>query len=58
LNKTRRYRGILGRHKFVSLTDLKAGFHNFKFDEESSYRSMFTCYMGKFRWLRMPFGLS
>ena len=58
LNETRRYRGLLGRHKYVSLIDLKAGFHNIKFEERSSYRSCFVCHKGKFRWLRMPFGLT
>ena len=58
LNETRRYRGLLGRHKYVSLIDLKAGFHNIKFEEASSYRSTFVCHRGKFRWLQMPFGLT
>ncbi len=42
----------------MSLIDLKAGFHNIKFEEESSYLSTFVCHLGKFRWLRMPFGLT
>ncbi len=40
------------------MVDLKAGFHNIKFEEQSSYRSCFVCHRGKFRWLRMPFGLT
>ena len=48
----------MGRFKYVSLIDLKAGFHNIVFEEVSSYKSTFTCHMGKFRWLRMPFGLT
>ena len=58
LNKTKHYRSLLGHHKYVSLIDLKAGFHNIKFEEESSYWSTFICHLGKFRWLRMPFGLT
>ena len=42
----------------MSLIDLKAGFHNIKFEEESSYLSTFVCHLGKFRWLCMPFGLT
>ncbi len=41
-----------------TLIDLKAGFHNIKFEERSSYRSCFVCHRGKFRWLCMPFGLT
>ena len=58
LNETRRYRAQLGRFKYVSLIDLKAGFHNIVFEEVSSYKSTFTCHMGKLRWLRMTFGLT
>ena len=54
----RRYQELLGRHKHVSLIDLKAGFHNIKFKEASLYRSTFVCNHGKFRWLQMPFSLT
>ena len=58
LTDVRRYRELLGRAKFISLIDLKAGFHNIIFDHETSYNSTFVCHLGKFRWLRMPFGLT
>ena len=58
MNDVRRYRANLGRAKYVSLIDLKAGFHNIVMDKEASYYSMFVCHRGKYRWLRMPFGLT
>ena len=58
LNDTRRYRAQLGRSKWVSMIDLKAGFHNIPFEHESSYDSTFVTHRGKFRWLRMPMGLT
>ncbi len=42
----------------MSLINLKAGFHNIKFEESSSYQSKFICHLGKFRLLRMHFGLT
>ena len=58
LNDTRRYRAQLGRAKWVSMLDLKAGFHNIPFKATSSYDSTFVTHRGKFRWLRMPMGLT
>ena len=58
LNDTRRYRAQLGRAKWVSMIDLKAGFHNIPFENESSYDCTFVTHRGKFRWLRMPMGLT
>ena len=58
LNDTRRYRARLGRARWVSMLDLKAGFHNIVFEEKSSYDSTFATPRGKFRWLRMPMGLT
>ena len=58
MNETKRYRAQLGRAKYVSLIDLKAGFHNIVFEEKSSFLSTFTCHLGKFRWLRVPLGLT
>ena len=58
LNDTRRYRAKLGRAKWVSMIDLKAGFHNILFEAESSYDSTFITHRGKYRWLRMPMGLT
>ena len=40
------------------MIDLKAGFHNIPFEHESSYDSTFITHRGKFRWLRMPMGLT
>ena len=40
------------------MLDLKAGFHNIIFEHESSYDSTFVTHRGKFRWLRMPMGLT
>ena len=58
LNNTQRYLAKLGRAKFVSMIDLKAGFHNIPFEGKSSYDSTFVTHRGKFRWLRMPIGLT
>ena len=58
LNDTRRYRARLGRAKWISMIDLKAGFHNIIFEANSSYDSTFVTHRGKFRWLRMPMGLT
>ena len=49
---------MLGRGKWVSMLDLKAGFHNIPFESISSYDSTFVTHRGKFRWLRMPMGLT
>lgn len=48
----------MGRRKYASLVDLKAGYHNIPFEEASSKLATFVCHRGKFRWRRMPFGLS
>ena len=58
LNDTRRYRARLGRAQWVSMIDLKAGFHNIPFERTSSYDSTFVTHRGKFRWLQMPMGLT
>jgi Reverse transcriptase (RNA-dependent DNA polymerase) len=47
----------MGRAKYASLIDLKAGYHNVLFGESAKYAT-FTTHRGRFRWLRMPFGLS
>jgi len=48
----------MGHRRYASLIDLKAGYHNIPFEEESSRFAIFTCHRGKFRWRRMPFGLT
>ena len=57
LNDTRCYHAYLGRAKWISMIDLKAGYHNIPFEHESSYDSTFTMHRGKYHWLRMPMGL-
>ena len=58
LNNTRRYRAQLGREKWVSMLDLKGGFQNIPFKTTSSYDSTFVTHWAKFRWLKMPMGLT
>ena len=58
LNNTQHYRAYLGRAKLISMIDLKAGYHNIPFEHESSYDSTFSTHRGKYRWLRMPMGLT
>ena len=48
----------MGRKKYASLIDLKAGYHNIPFDPETNKYAIFTCHKGKFKWLCMPFGLT
>jgi Reverse transcriptase (RNA-dependent DNA polymerase) len=45
------------QHKYASLVDLKAGYHNIPWDETNKY-GIFITHRGKFKWLRMPFGLT
>ena len=40
-----------------SKLDAKQGYWNIKLDEESSYFTTFNTYRGRYRFLRMPFGL-
>lgn len=40
------------------MIDLKAGFHNILFETDSSYDCTFITHRGKYRWLRMPMGLT
>ncbi len=44
--------------KVFSVLDAKDGFHQVKLDTESSYLTTFWTPFGRFRWLRMPFGIS
>ena len=43
--------------KVFSICDLKQGYHHVKLDEESSYLTTFATPFGRYRWLRLPFGL-
>ena len=42
----------------MSLLDLKAGFHNVPLDEGTQLKTVFTTPLGRYKWLRMPFGLT
>ncbi|RLJ22814.1 hypothetical protein DJ031_00215, partial [bacterium endosymbiont of Escarpia laminata] len=44
--------------KIFSLVDAKDGFLQVKLTDESSYLTTFWTPAGKYRWLRMPFGIS
>ncbi|XP_019614003.1 PREDICTED: uncharacterized protein K02A2.6-like [Branchiostoma belcheri] len=48
----------LAKAKVFSVLDAKDGFWQVKLDEESSYLTTFWTPFGRFRWLRMPFGIS
>ena len=39
------------------MVDLKAGYHNIPLDPATQLKVCFTTHRGKFKWLRMPFGL-
>ena len=54
----KRYWVKLRRTKWVSMLELKAGFHNIPFKSAFSYGSTFVTHLGKFQWLRMPMGLT
>ena len=44
--------------KVFSVLDAKSGFWQVKLTENSSYLTTFNTPFGRFRWLRMPFGIS
>ena len=44
--------------KVCSVLDAKNGFSHVKFDEESSYLTTSRTHFGRYRWCRMPFGVS
>ena len=44
--------------KVFSVLDAKNGFWHVKLDEESSYLTTFHTPFGRYRWCRMPFGIS
>ena len=57
LNDMRWYQEQLGQAKWVSMLDLKAGFHNNPFESASCYNLTFVTHRGKLWWLRIPMGL-
>ncbi|KAK5866505.1 hypothetical protein PBY51_020693 [Eleginops maclovinus] len=48
----------LSRAKVFTVCDVKHGFWHVKLEEESSYLTTFSTPFGRFRWLRMPMGIS
>jgi hypothetical protein len=44
--------------KMFSVLDAKDGFWQIKLEEESSYLTTFWTPFRRYRWLRMPFGIS
>jgi len=44
--------------KYFSILDAKSGFWNLQLDEESSHLTTFSSMYGRFRFRRLPFGLS
>ena len=48
----------LSKAKFFSVVDCKDGFWQVKLTESNSFLTTFWSPFGRFRWLRMPFGIS
>ena len=48
----------LSKVKIFTVLDAKDGFHQVQLDEESSYLTTFWTPFGRYRYLRMPFGIS
>ena len=48
----------LNKAKVFTVLDAKAGFWQVKLDQQSSYLTTFNTPFGRYRWLRMPFGIS
>lgn len=48
----------LSQSKIFTKVDLRNGFWHVVLDEESSKLTTFQTYYGRYRWLRLPFGLS
>ena len=47
----------LANAKIFSVLDAKDGFHQVQLDESSSYLTTFWTPFGRYRYLRMPFGI-
>ena len=58
LSSTWHYCMQLGRVKWISMIDLKAGYHNIPFKHELSYDLTFVMHHGKCCWLQMPICLT
>ena len=50
--------GDLANAKVFSVVDVKNGFWHVEFTKESSLLTTFNTPFGRFRWLRMPFGIN
>ena len=48
----------LAGKKYFSVVDVKSGFWHVELDESSSYLTTMATPFGKYRWTRMPFGIS
>ena len=48
----------LSKAKVFTVCDVKSGFWHVKLDEESSYLTTFATPFGRYRWLRLPMGVS
>ncbi|XP_055492867.1 uncharacterized protein K02A2.6-like [Leucoraja erinacea] len=48
----------MSKAKVFTVCDVKQGFWHVKLEEESSYLTTFATPFGRFRWLRMPMGIS
>lgn len=48
----------LAKAKVFTVCDVKHGFWHVKLDDESTYLTTFATPFGRFRWLRMPMGIS
>ena len=48
----------LANAKVFSVLDAKEGFWHIKLDESSSFLTTFWTPVGRYRWLRLPFGIS
>lgn len=48
----------LSKAKVFTVCDVKSGFWHVKLEEDSSYLTTFSSPFGRYRWLRMPMGIS
>ena len=48
----------LSNSKYFTKVDLSSGYWHIKLDKKSSFLTTFQINFGRFRWLRLPFGLS
>ena len=58
MTEQRRVKAHMKSYRYATMLDLKAGYLNVPFEEESSYLSTFITHRGKYRWRRMCFGLT